>query len=41
MLNKDIENMFIESTLVIWLLGLCASTAGGRDSIPGWRSKIP
>ena len=26
--------------MVQWL-GLCTSTAGGMDSIPGWRTKIP
>ena len=40
-MDKEIENIFIEKSLVIWQLGLCASTAGGRDSICGLRSKIP
>ena len=30
----------METSLIVQWLGLCASTAGDPDSIPGWESKI-
>ena len=35
-----VERAHGESLVVQWL-GLCASTAGGQGSIPGWGTKIP
>ena len=31
----------IGTSLAVQWLGLCASTAGGMGSIPGWGTKIP
>ena len=33
--------IFPENSLVVQWLGLCASTAMGPGSIPGWGTKIP
>ena len=30
----------IQTSLVVWWLRLCASTAEGMDLIPGWGTKI-
>ena len=37
----DAKNPTAGASLVVQWLRLCASTAGGMGSIPGWGTKIP
>ena len=36
-----VKNPHMGTSLEVQWLGLCASTAGGTGSIPGWEAKIP